>query len=205
MRMRNMHLLAPPTVGIMAATPIMEATSRATLCHQEAMDVDRETQADCTPEEALRVLIENDFNCSFRVLGNQLGLKPLDLNILEMSQCPKDELLAKILHKCGEKELLSWTKIVSVLRKPAIKQYRIANKICLERNLSHSSRAESGSSMHSSTSLSFEDSPTFITDPETGKTVMTLTHWCQFYCRLCVFEREKMMVRWALSTDHLTH
>ena len=130
----------------------------AALPRQEAMEVDEETQ--CTPEEIRRIFLENNLNCSFRVLGNQLGLDPCDLNMLERSH-QEEELLRKILQKCKERELLSWTKLVSVLRKPALKQYRIATIIC--RTFPDLSRAQlrsesTGSSVQSSDSLSRDGS-----------------------------------------------
>ena len=138
---------------------------------QEAMEVDEDPERECTPDEVLRIFSENNLNCSFRVLGNQLGLQPYDLNILEHSNQLED-LLGRILQKCSKRELLSWTKLVSVLRKPALKQYRVANKICRMFNLSRSSRSDSaGSSMQSSDSLSRDGSLSMV-DPEDGKLLL---------------------------------
>ena len=138
---------------------------------QEAMEVDEATQ--CTPEEVWQFLIENDLDCSFRVLGNQLGLTLYDLKLLEETSA--DQLLIRILQKCSEKELLSsWKKIEYVLRRPALKQYRIANKIrrthILSRSsISEGSEADSASSLQSqSGSLSIEDSLPCV-DPEAGE------------------------------------
>ena len=101
----------------------------AELHHQdlEAMDVNHH----CIPKEALEFLIENNLSCNLRVLGCQLGLKPSDLYALlppDQSR-PYQFLLFQVLSKCSEMEQLSWIKLVSILRKPALKQYRIANKI----------------------------------------------------------------------------
>ena len=131
------------------------------LHHQEAMDVD---EPHCTPDEALSVLIENNLSCNLRVLGSQLGLKPSDLDTLlppDQSR-PYQQLLIQILSKCNEKELLSWTKIVSVLRKPALKQYRVASRICnTYKIMAGSSESDSISSMQSPRSGSLESSLTF--------------------------------------------
>ena len=100
------------------------------LHHQEAMEVDKFHH--CTPEEALSVLIDNNLSCNLRVLGSQLGLKTSDLDIslpLDQSYSYQQQLL-RILSKYNERELLSWTKIVSILRKPALNQYKVANRIC---------------------------------------------------------------------------
>ena len=132
------------------------------LDHQEAMDIDHH----CTPEEALDFLMENNLSCNLRVLGCQLGLKPSDLDIL----LPPDQshtyqyLLFQILSKCCEMEVLSWIKLASVLRKPALKQYRIANKICTTYRIATGS-SESDSinitSLQSPRSGSLERSLTF--------------------------------------------
>ena len=79
----------------------------------------------CTPEEAHVFLVENHLNCNLHVLGCQLGLKPSDLDTLlaaDQSR-PYQQLPFQILSRCSEEELLSWIKLVSVLRKPALKQY----------------------------------------------------------------------------------
>ena len=143
----------------------------AALRHQEAMEVDDvDNNSQCTPDDVLRIFSdpENCLNCNFRVLGNQLGLSPLDLNLLEKS-CLDEELLGRMLHKCSQKELLSWPNIVSVLRKPALKQYRIANQISRMYNLTHTSRSRSGgsSSMQSYGSTASESSLMTV-DPEAG-------------------------------------
>ena len=147
----------------------------AALRHQEAMEVDGD-EAQCTPEEVLRIFADNDLNCNLRVLGNQLGLKPFDLNSISLFErsCPYVELLGRILHECWNKELLSWMNIVSVLRKPALKQYRIANRICRKHNLTDTSRSGSGgsSSMQSSGSISLESSLITV-DPDAGMQMST--------------------------------
>ena len=50
----------------------------AELQHQEAMDVDEESQ--CTPEDVFHALTTNNLACSLRVLGSQMGLKTSDLD-----------------------------------------------------------------------------------------------------------------------------
>ena len=99
-------------------TPYNKASSA--LYQQEAMDID----PSCTPNEAFDFLMENSLSCNLRVLGCQLGLKPSDLDtLLPLDQShPYQQLLLQILSKCSERELLSWMKLVSVLRKPALKQ-----------------------------------------------------------------------------------
>ena len=140
------------------------------LYHQEAMDIDRH----CTPKEALDFLMENNLNCNLRVLGCQLGLKPSDLDLLlppDQSH-PYQYLLLQILSRCSEKQLLSWTKLASVLRKPALKQYRIASKICTTyRIMTGYSESGSVASLQSPRSGSLERSLTFtysISDDSAG-------------------------------------
>ena len=117
------------------------------LYHQEALDVDFH----CTPKEAYGFLMDNNLNCNLRVLGCQLGLKPSDLDTL----LPPDQsrsyhhFLYQILSKCSERELLSWVKLVNILRKPALRQYRIANKICNAYRIIYTSPGDSITSLQS--------------------------------------------------------
>ena len=143
----------------------------AVLQHQEAMDVD----LPCSPKEALDFLMENNLSCNLRVLGCQLGLKPSDLDTLlppDQSR-PYQHLLFQILSKCNDRELLSWIKLVSVLRKRALKQYRIANKICnAYKIMTRSSESDSIASLQSPRSGSLESSLTFaysLSDDNAGK------------------------------------
>ena len=151
--------------------------------HQDAMDID--LGLPCSPKEALDLLMENHLSCNLRVLGCQLGLIPSDLDILlppDQSR-PYQQLLFQILSKCNEKELLSWIKIVSVLRKPALKQYRIANKICnAYKIMTGSSESDSIASLQSPRSGSLESSLTFsysISD-DAGKLMSKYAHH-QYY------------------------
>ena len=146
----------------------------AGLHHQEAMEVDHH----CTPKEAFEFFTENNLSCNLRVLGCQLGLKPSDLDTLlpPDKSCPQyQELLFHILSKCSEKELLSWIKLASVLRKPALKQYRIANKIYTTYGImTGSSESDSVTSLQSprSGSLETQRSLTFmysISEDNAGK------------------------------------
>ena len=135
------------------------------LYHQEAMEVDHH----CTPKEALDFLMKNTLSCNLRVLGCQLGLKPSDLDTLlpPDQSCPYQQLLFQILIKSSDKELLSWTKLVSVLRRPALKQYKIANKICTTYGIMTES-----ASLQSRRSGSLESSLTFVystSDDSAGK------------------------------------
>ena len=145
---------------------------RDALQHQEAMDVDLH----CNADEALMFLMENNLSCNLRVLGCQLGLMPSDLDtVLPPDQSRSYQyLLFQILSKCSEMpELLSWTKIASVLRKPALKQYRISNKICnMYKVKTGSSESDSITSLQSPRSGSLEGSLTFrysISDDNAGK------------------------------------
>ena len=155
--------------------------------HQDAMDID----LPCSPKEALDFLMENHLSCNLRVLGCQLGLIPSDLDILlppDQSR-PYQQLLFQILSKCNEKELLSWIKIVSVLRKPALKQYRIANKICNAYKIMIGfSESDSIASLQSPRSGSLEGSLTFsysISD-DAGKLMSKHAHHQYYYA--CVTE-----------------
>ena len=131
----------------------------AGLHHQEAMEVDHH----CTPKEAFEFFTENDLSCNLRVLGCQLGLKPSDLDTLLPPDLSHPPSLFQILSKCSEKELLSWIKLASVLRKPALKQYRIASKICTTYGIMiGSSESDSIGSLQSPRSGSFERSLTFM-------------------------------------------
>jgi hypothetical protein len=142
------------------------------LYQQEAMEVDHY----CAPEEAFEFLMGNNLNCNLRVLGCQLGLRPSDLDTPlppDQSSRPYQHMLFQILSKCSEIELLSWTKLASVLRKSALKQYRIANKICTTYGImTGSSESDSIASLQSPRSGSLERSRTFtysISDDSAGK------------------------------------
>ena len=141
----------------------------ASLHHQEAMDVD---ESQCTPREVLRVLVtENNLSCNLRVFGSQLGLNRSDLDTILERSCPYEQRLTEILYKCHDKELLSWIKIASVLRKPALKQYRIAARICQMYNImTGSSGSDSSFSVQSPGS---ENPSTFVSLVETGKLLYT--------------------------------
>ena len=157
----------------------------AVLHHQEAMDID----LPCSPKEALDFLMENNLSCNLRVLGCQLGLKPSDLDTLLPPDRPYQHLLFQILYKCNEWELLSWIKIVNILRKPALKQYRIANKICnAYKIVTGSSESDSIASLQSPRSGSLESSLTFsysISD-DAGKLMSKYAHHQYYYA--CVTE-----------------
>ena len=129
-----------------------------TLHRNEPVDVNDASQ--CDPEEVLRVFTENDLSCSLRVLGCQLGLKIFDLNTIErLCSDDNEQYLRKILQKCHERQLLSWIKIASALRKPALKQYKLANRVCRKRtSTTRSSESDSGSTLDTPGSTSFEKS-----------------------------------------------
>jgi hypothetical protein len=174
MRMRTKLEQAVPIVGvaISRAARSMEdimAGATAALKHQEAMDIDHH----CTPKDALDFLMVNNLSCNLRVLGCQLGLMPSHLDTLlppDQTSRPYQHMLLQILSKCSEIELLSWTKLASVLRKSALKQYRIANKICTTYGIMTGS--SESDSITSPKSGSLERSLTFtysISDDSAGK------------------------------------
>ena len=137
------------------------ADMAGSLHRQEAMEVDQA----CSPDEALTTLIENNLSCNLRVLGCQLGLRPSDLDTLlplsDHSGIPYQQQLFQILTKSNERELLTWPKLVSILRKAALKQYRVANRICKSYNITTgSSESDSLQSLRSGGST--ESSLTFM-------------------------------------------
>lgn len=132
----------------------------AELQHQEAMDVDEESQ--CTPEKVFHALTTNNLACNLRVLGSQLGLKTSDLETISQNSRSYEDQLIKTLCKCRDLEYLSWINIVSVLRKPALKQYRIAAKLRNTIRVTNvSSESDSVTSPQSARSSSLESSMTF--------------------------------------------
>ena len=93
----------------------------------------RETQS-CTPEDVYATLVEAKLNCSIRVFGSQLGLDPPDLDEIEGNSVDQRPKLLLVLMKCAERDgmrdgELAWSWIVDVLRKPALKEYRIAREV----------------------------------------------------------------------------
>ena len=109
-------------------------------------------------------------SCSFRVLGSQLGLGPLDLDELE-SVHDYNVRLVKLFEMCSERRAdgLSWRWIAQVLKQPSLNLKNAA--MILERQYIRRSSIASDSSMHSlSSSLSSIEppSPTSPMALETG-------------------------------------
>ena len=93
----------------------------------------RETQS-CTPADVYSALVEARLNCSIRVFGSQLGLDPPDLDEIQGDSVDPRPKLLLVLIKCAERastrdDELTWSRIVDVLRKPALKEYRIAGEL----------------------------------------------------------------------------
>lgn len=87
-----------------------------------------ESQTQCTPRHVLRIFADIKLNCNLRVLGSQLGLDPAHLD--EVQDLPRRERMMKILETTNDcVQELSWSLLVSVLRKPALKEYSAAFSI----------------------------------------------------------------------------
>lgn len=144
---------------------------------------DRESE---TPEDVYVALHNAGLSCSFRVFGSQLGLDPQDLNEIESAHF--SERLIKLLVKCSERRSLTWTWIVDVLRKPALREFNVAMEI-EEHHCERSSRA-SGSrslSLSSSTSSCGPLSPMSPTFMEMGMLDVTFTCLCVCYVCMIVY------------------
>lgn len=82
----------------------------------------------CTPRNALGILTHVNLSCNFRVLGSQLGLDPSHLD--EIEQLPYNQQTMAILERCSRSvQGLSWSLLVSVLRKPSLKEHSAAFSI----------------------------------------------------------------------------
>ena len=90
----------------------------------------RETQS-CTPADVYSALVGAKLSCSIRVFGSQLGLDPPDLDEIQGDSVDQRPKLLLVLMKCAERAdgELAWSWIVDVLRKPALKEYRVAGEI----------------------------------------------------------------------------
>ena len=121
------------------------------LHHQEAMDVGilDDAASLCTPEEAWCALLGLDLSCSLRVFGCQLGVQTSYLD--EISPRPYNEQLLNILSNCSDHEQLTWTKIVRVLIRPALEEFKVASQLQpqIYKDLSGSSETDSASSLQS--------------------------------------------------------
>lgn len=110
-------------------------------------DGDRETEFEraCTPEDVFSALVEAKLNCSIRVFGSQLGLDPPDLDAIEHNPLDQPPKLLQVLNKCSERAMcgLTWARISDVLKKPALREYRVANQIEQQYLMRHSSVSSS--------------------------------------------------------------
>ena len=93
----------------------------------------RETQS-CTPADVYSALVGAKLSCSIRVFGSQLGLDPPDLDEIQGDSVDQRPKLLLVLMKCAERagirdDELTWSLIVDVLRKPALKEYHIAGEL----------------------------------------------------------------------------
>ena len=114
-----MHFHPP----LLMCTAIMESFNE---------DQDREIERPCTPENVYSALVNAKLNCSVRVFGSQLGLDPSDLDLIEQPPHDQPPPLMKVLIKCSQRAEcgLTWTWIADVLRKPALREFRVAS--CIE-------------------------------------------------------------------------
>ena len=128
----------------------------------------QEVDVRCTPEDIYSTFIEAKLSCSFRVLGSQLGLDPPDLDEIELY--PPNERLMNLLTKCSQRRGsdLTWTWVVDVLKKPALKQKRVVEFIERHQHAHRSSSVSSSVSLSSSTSSEALWTPTPM---ETGRAV----------------------------------
>ena len=83
---------------------------------------------ECTPKNVLRIFAEAGLSCNLRVLGSQLGLKTTHLN--EIERLPNDQrTMTIVVRRSRSLQPLTWPLLVSVLRKPALKEYSAADYI----------------------------------------------------------------------------
>ena len=85
---------------------------------------------DPTPRNIERTFADPKVNlrCNLRVLGSQLGLDGFKLDEIEL--LPFSQRRVKILDECSKTlQGLSWSLLVSVLRKPSLKEYSAADYI----------------------------------------------------------------------------
>ena len=83
---------------------------------------------ECTPKNVLRIFAEARLSCNLRVLGSQLGLKTTHLD--EIERLPYDQhTMTIVVRRSRSLQPLTWPLLVSVLRKPALKEYSAADYI----------------------------------------------------------------------------
>ena len=104
-----------------------------------------ELERSCTPEDVYSALIEAKLNCNIRVLGSQLGLDPADLDAIEHESLDQPLRLLKVLEKCSKRAVygLTWSWIADILRKPALREYRVAAQLEQHYQRRHSSISNS--------------------------------------------------------------
>lgn len=87
----------------------------------------------CTPRAVYSAFVKAKLNCSIRVLGSQMGLDPPDLDAIDDMRLDIDQQLKllKMLEKCFSRAIygLTWNQIADVLKKPALREYRVASHI----------------------------------------------------------------------------
>ena len=87
-----------------------------------------ECQTQCTPRNVLRIFADVKLSCNLRVLGSQVGLDPAHLD--EIQDLPRGQRMMKTLETTNDcVQGLSWSLLVGVLRKPALKEYSAAFSI----------------------------------------------------------------------------
>lgn len=106
---------------------------------------EKDSQTQCTPRHVLRIFADVKLSCNLRVLGSQLGLDPGHLD--EIHDLPRDQRMIKILETSNNSvQGLSWSLLVNVLRKPALREYSAA--FFIEHYASKSMSETSNSSVH---------------------------------------------------------
>ena len=81
----------------------------------------------CTLQNILKIFKEAGLSCNHRVLGSQLGLSTSHLD--EIEHLPYQQRMTQILEKTADIQGLSWSLLVSVLRKSALKEMSAATYI----------------------------------------------------------------------------
>ena len=128
LRMRNR---VPASIRC-TSTPIKPTIQcRVMDSSNENGDREAELEPSCTPEDVFSALIDAKLSCSTRVFGSQLGLDPPDLDAIIHNPLDQPPKLLQILNKCSERAMcgLTWARISDVLKKPALREYRVTNQI----------------------------------------------------------------------------
>ena len=94
----------------------------------DAMEDEEDDGTLCTPRNIIRIFAEANLSCNLRVLGSQLGLDSSHLD--EIEGLPYRQRTMEILERCfSSPQGLSWSVLVSVLRRPALREYSVAFSI----------------------------------------------------------------------------